>query len=333
MLRDAVRGAAVFGDTIPASLIALTEAKSSCHCGRMAARKFALFCKSFRRDLRRAVRLLRSVEEHAAPEVGMLFSVPQADLPLFEPELAGTRAELVSDEHIMGRQIGQSWQGQQSVKLRVHRLGFAGVLMIVDSDHYFIRAFGSGDFVRPDGSVALPVTVFPHIFDDFENNIHAYLANAEDGGAIEPTAVPRNGARPGPIPRRQGLVDRLRRPSHEAKLVRIPAYFGLSGPPRYYMHGPIWTEESLVAFEQDVLQANGLTYESLLRHSPWEAQWIGEWEMYRNLAGRYAIPIPFLHFRTDAAILRARSCLDREVIAARYVGVALAGGQQDLEFL
>lgn len=263
----------------------------------------------------------------------MLFSVPQADLPLFEPELAGTRAELVSDEHIMGRRITQSWKGQQSVKLRVHHVGFADVLMIVDSDHYFIRPFGLADFIRPDGGVALPVSIFPHIFDDFESDIQAYLENPEATGVVEPTTALRNGARPGSISRFQGLADRLRRRSPEAKLVRIPAYFGLSGRPRFYMHGPIWTEESLVAFEREVLQANGLTYESLLRHSPWEAQWIGEWEIYRNPANRFVAPIPFLHLRSDEAILKARSCLDPQAIAARYVGIALAGGWQELEFV
>lgn len=299
----------------------------------MSGRGFALYCKSFRRDLRRAVRLLHSIEEYAAPEVGLLFSVPETDIPLFEPELKGTRAELVSDEHVMGRRIEQNWRSQQSVKFRVHRLGFADAFMIVDSDHYFIRPFGPNDFVRPDGSIALPVTAFPHIFDEFETNIVAYLENPKKGGEVDPGDVERSGARPEPIPWFQGLVDRLRRPSHEAKLSRIPAFFGLSEPARYYMHGPIWTRKSMEAFENDVLEANGLTFESLLRHSPWEAQWIGEWEMYRQLEGRHAIPIPFLHFRTDAAILKARSCLDLEAVNARYIGVALAGGQQDLEFL
>jgi hypothetical protein len=297
--------------------------------------KFAIFCKSFRDDLDRFLRLADSVARHNRDRLPFYVSVPKTDRRLFS-DAAGTReVEFLSDEDVIGRPVKQSWTTQQLVKLHVWRTGFADAWFWLDSDAYFIRDFGLRDFVRDDGSVAFAVSRRLHLLEESWAEV---VKEIDRPGAIEPLsrgelACPPV-ARVGVIAPWQRWADAIRRPSFEARLPRIASFFERTGPTLYYLPGAIWTKDGVRSFEEEVLAPLRMTFADLLQYAPWEANWIGEWVIASGMKGRHAIESPFLHIRSDEAIRRARrEGIDESRLAARYLGLQLAARHQEYQRL
>jgi hypothetical protein len=125
----------------------------------------ALLCKSFRDDVKRAVRLARSITTFNSEKLAFYMSVPAQDLPLFQKELAGIDVQLIGDEEIvkanpaidLNEFVGMpGGLSQQVVKSEFWRLGVSENYVCLDSDCYFLRSFGANDFVARDGT---PYTV------------------------------------------------------------------------------------------------------------------------------------------------------------------------------
>jgi hypothetical protein len=297
--------------------------------------KFAIFCKSFRDDLDRFLRLAGSVSRHNRDGLPFYVSVPNADRRLFSDALGSRDVELVSDEDVLGGPVKQSWTAQQLVKLHIGRTGFADAWFWLDSDAYFIRDFGRGDFVRKDGSVAFPVSRKLHVLEERWSDV---IRELDHGTAVEPFSLGELGRPPVPliegIPPLQRWIDAVRRSSYEERLPRIASFFGRSGPALYFLPGAVWTRESVRSFEERVLGPLRSTFADLLRYAPWEANWIGEWVIASGMKGRHIVESPFLHIRTDDAIRRARrEGLDESRLSARYLGLQLAARHQLYERL
>jgi hypothetical protein len=296
--------------------------------------KFAIFCKSFRDDLDRFLRLAESVSRHNRDHLPFYVSVPRADRRLFADALGSRGVELMADEDVLGGSVKQSWTAQQLVKLHAWRTGFADAWFWLDSDAYFIRDFGLGDFVRGDGSVAFPVSRKLHVLEERWGDVFAEL----DGKAAPPVSLAELGRPPvpifGAIPWWQRWIDAARRRSFEARLPRIASFFGRSGPALYYLPGTVWTRESVRSFEEKVLAPLRATFADLLQYAPWEANWIGEWVIAGGMRGRHLVEAPFLHIRSDEAIRRARrEGLDESRLSRRYLGLQLAARHQQYERL
>ena len=131
----------------------------------MAIAELALFCKSYRPDLRRAVRLCQSVREFNQDAIPFFISVPARDLEEFERALAGLNVTLVDDAQIvrMNPRIDvdlfsklPGGKAQQIVKAEFWRYGAADVYLCLDSDSYFLRDFRRTDFLSEQGD---PYTV------------------------------------------------------------------------------------------------------------------------------------------------------------------------------
>jgi hypothetical protein len=297
--------------------------------------KFAIFCKSFRDDLGRFLRLADSMTRHNRDDLPFYVSVPNADRRLFSDALASRKVELLSDEDVLGCGVKQSWKAQQLVKLHAWRTGFADAWFWLDSDAYFIRDFGLRDFVRDDGSVAFAVSRKLHVLEDRWSEIADELDPATLPEPLSPAQLGRPPASfVGRIPPWQRWVDAVRRSSYEARLPRISSFFGRSGPALHYLPGAIWTRESLQSFEGQVLARLKATFADLLQYAPWEATWIGEWVIANGMRGRHIVESPLLHIRSDDAIRRARrEGLDESRLAARYLGLQLAARHQLYERL
>ncbi|MEY4579514.1 MAG: hypothetical protein RL701_4217 [Pseudomonadota bacterium] len=293
----------------------------------------ALFSKSFRKDLERFARLLDSVEQYNADHLPFVLSVPRSDRALFEDRIGRHRVEWLNDEDVLGREVQQSWRVQQLVKLYSARVGFADAWFILDSDNYFVRAFGRSDFVSASGEVAFVATALTHTLDDRWEQVNEYLRVSKLESATS-VGVART---VGDVAALRGIgwyerwLDTLRRPSHDERLLRIPRFFGRSGPEVHFMPSPIWTRESLISLEKQLLEPRGLTFEDLIRYSPWESVWVGEWELFRGWPGRFTVPPYLVHIRSDQTILRARAAhIDEAQIATRYLGLQLAARHQEL---
>ena len=212
---------------------------------------FALYCKSYRTDLRRVLRLAESIQRHNIEKIPFYVSVPRTDLALFREHLAPGMAELLADEDILqashagvAEQVDRlpGYLAQQVVKSEFWRLGHATAYLCLDSDAFFIRPIRQSDFLAPDGS---PYTML--------DEAHDLLEDALQQG-------------------RQRVVDAF---MSEADLVQ--GLFGRQG--RRYSFGPfplVWHRDVWQSLDERYLQPRGMTLADAIQQAPIESRWYGE---------------------------------------------------------
>lgn len=129
------------------------------------AMSLTLYCKSYRTDLKRAIRLAKSIRQFNAQNIPFYLSAPAVDIPLFKEHLASFDVEVIADDLILQQNPGlnidriKSLPGsisQQVIKSEFWRLGLSDVYVCLDSDAVFIRPFYESDFLWENG---LPYTV------------------------------------------------------------------------------------------------------------------------------------------------------------------------------
>jgi hypothetical protein len=126
----------------------------------MDSDELVLFCKSYRQDLRRAVRLCESASQYNRDSIPFYVSVPSEDLDLFTRSLDGLKIRLLCDLDILKLNSAidverfarlPGGKAQQVVKAEFWRHGTAENYLCLDSDSYFLRDFFRSDFFSPDG--------------------------------------------------------------------------------------------------------------------------------------------------------------------------------------
>lgn len=119
-------------------------------------KKFALFCKSYHKDVYRAKRLADSIDQYNRDGILFVMSVPKSDFDLFKDILGENECVLVSDEEIINAscEVFGDIPGffydhlyQQLIKLEFWRIGMAENYGWIDSDSYFIKEFHLSDFM------------------------------------------------------------------------------------------------------------------------------------------------------------------------------------------
>ena len=209
-----------------------------------------LFCKSYCTDLKRVIRLAKSVQIFNREALPFHLSVPDSDYTLFLDHLQGFNVVLHKDEDIItaaGLNLQQVLQmagseSQQVVKSSFWKLGLSTSYACIDSDSFFIRPFGREDFLTPDGT---PYTMLDEGHDLLEDAI-------------------RHG--------RPRIVDAFEK---EAALVQT--LFGREGKP--YSFGPfplVWHRDVWQSLEIDYLQPRNMTFVDAITTAPIESRWYGE---------------------------------------------------------
>jgi len=209
------------------------------------------YCKSYRTDLRRVVRLAQSVQQFNREALPFYVSVPQADLTLFQEHLQHLGVKLLSDDdilraspRILPAQVVQmpGHVSQQVVKSEFWRLGLGEAYVCLDSDAVFIRPFGVDDFLAPDGT---PYTMLDEAHDLLEDALRQ---------------------------RRQRVLDGF---IQEAD--RVQALFGRAG--RRYSFGPfplVWHRAVWQSLDERFLQPRGINFADAIALAPIESRWYGE---------------------------------------------------------
>ncbi len=213
--------------------------------------ELTLYCKSYRNDLLRLVRLAQSIHQFNADSIPFYVSVPENDFTLFEASITGLNIHLIKDEaiihanprmdivKIMNLPGGIS---QQIVKSEFWRLGISKSYLCLDSDCVFVRPFYLDDFLLPDGH---PYTVMHeakeflqfalnHNQQDTYNSFHRLRAQLMD------------------------LVERRGR------------HFDF-GPVPVLWHGKVWQE-----LDTHFLQPRNLNFYDAIMLLPSELLWYGE---------------------------------------------------------
>jgi hypothetical protein len=213
---------------------------------------FALYCKSYRRDLLRVKRLLESLRQHNIQSIPFYISTPEEDKAVLF-ELLGEESDFhwISDESIVKANprapagIEKTRPGgiaQQVIKSEFWRLGVAENYLCIDSDSVFIRDFTKADFMASDG---IPYTVL-------HQNKELFQMASNRG----PLRVERE----------------LRK---EAETVK--ALFGRYGPNYYCAPAPfIWSAQVWNSLDIQYLQPKGVTLWDLITSDHPESLVYGE---------------------------------------------------------
>jgi len=214
-------------------------------------KSLVLYCKSYRTDLRRVMRLAQSVKQWNHEDLPFYVSVPNADLPLFREYLSGLPLQLLADEEIIDASPGMDSSklalmpgsvSQQVVKSEFWRLNTSDAYLCLDSDAFFIREFSQSDFLAPDGT---PYTVM----DEAHELLEDALAHKRDRvmGAFKQEA------------------DRMQK------------LFGRPG--RHYSFGPfplVWDRRVWLSLETEFLKPRAMRFLDAISICPIESRWYGE---------------------------------------------------------
>jgi len=210
-----------------------------------------LYCKSYRTDLRRVVRLAISINRFNLDNIPFLVSVPSADLPLFREHLDNLNVGLLSDEEILrasprinpdtlfgmpGRLI------QQVVKSEFWRLNMSESYLCLDSDSIFIRPFHTRDYL------------------DEERTPYSVINEARDLLNLSL------------INRKNYVVENFYR---EAK--QLQEVFKRQG--KTYSFGPmplVWHRDVWASLDQNYLKPNDMSFVDAILVAPLESRWYGE---------------------------------------------------------
>src|SRR5574341_2046344 len=135
--------------------------RSSRRRAAMAA-EFAIVCKTYRADLRRAQRLLASLARHNRERIPVVVIVPRDDLEVFRDGLQPSHCELVADEDVVAAhpeadardlqaryRATPGYRSQQVIKAEAWRLLGCETYLCADADAMFLRDFGLADFLGP----------------------------------------------------------------------------------------------------------------------------------------------------------------------------------------
>lgn len=211
----------------------------------------SLYCKSYRTDVKRTVRLAESVKKFNVENIPFYISVPRTDLSLFKEYLANSSAEIIEDESIIHSnpkidiQKFQALHGgtaQQIVKSEFWRMGLSDSYACLDSDSMFIRPFYIRDFLMEN---SIPYTVI--------DEGHELLDLALGIGKRE-------------------ILENFFRESKEFQKI-----FGRSG--KLYSFGPnppIWHRAVWESLDKEYLTPLGINFYDATIKAPVDLNWYGE---------------------------------------------------------
>lgn len=212
---------------------------------------FALYCKSYRVDVKRAKRLALTIEKYNADAIPFYVSCPQADLPLFQEYLSELKVTLIADEDIIlsnplhtldAINAIPGYLSQQIVKSEFWRLGLAQAYLCLDSDCQFIRPFHEHEFLTVQG---VPYTVVDECRE-----------------VLIPAAMAR----------KQKVIDNFRRES-----IQVQQEIGRDG--KFYNFGPncpVWHRDVWGSLEDNFLKPRQMNFAALIVQHPIEMRWYGE---------------------------------------------------------
>ena len=117
---------------------------------------FVLYCCTFRKDLKRTVKLAQSIQKHNKNKIPFYISVPVDDVELFMQHLRKFGAIIFDENDIFKanskldlKKLYEIRGGlrQQVIKSEFWRLGVSENYLVLDSDCIFIRDFDESDFI------------------------------------------------------------------------------------------------------------------------------------------------------------------------------------------
>jgi hypothetical protein len=258
---------------------------------------FVLYCKSYKTDIKRVIRLADSIKYFNKDKIPLFISAPQADIPLFKKFLDTNTTEVIADEDIIksnksiNRKIFDNLPGnitQQIVKSEFWRLGFSRSYLCLDSDAIFLREFDRSDFLSPKNT---PYT----IIDEGRELLLASLAK-----------------------KKLKVLDDFRRESDD-----IQKALGRAG--KVYNFGPncpVWDARVWESLDQEYTKQKNLSFMDLIIKHPYEMRWYGEALLrYRAIELLPSQPFFKMYHYAWQQKQDIRNGVDSSVLSRIYCGV------------
>lgn len=104
----------------------------------------SIFCKSYKGDLPRVIKLSQSINQYNSDNIPFYISVPPEDIEIFRKSIP-FYTKILNDSEITNNY--QGWVGQQYVKAFCYKTRLSKYYVIIDSDSYFIKNFKISDFL------------------------------------------------------------------------------------------------------------------------------------------------------------------------------------------
>ena len=120
---------------------------------------FVLYCCTFRKDLKRTVKLAQSIQRHNKTGIPFYISVPTGDVDVFREFLKDLDVIVFDENDIFQANPKLNIQKlyeirgglrQQVIKSEFWRLGISENYLVLDSDCIFIRDFDEANFIAID---------------------------------------------------------------------------------------------------------------------------------------------------------------------------------------
>lgn len=248
-----------------------------------------LYCKSYKNDYERVVKLIASIHEYNRDNIPMYISVPKSDIKLFS---SIENINIVEDEFVYtGNAPG--WIQQQIVKSNFWKLNIAENYICIDSDSYFIRPFYKRDFMYNETT---PYTVIHE-----QKELFSWSS----------TKVSQLGFNP-----KEGFINDRK---------KIMEVFGRYS--KYYDFGPspiIWASKVWKSLEDNYSIPNNLTFEDLINYSPSEFSWYGEALLSFKAIDIYPVEPLFKVFHYPLQYNEYKTLgITEDIIAENYMGIVL----------
>ncbi len=219
------------------------------------ASDFPIVCKTYRGDLRRAQRLLASLQPHNRDKLPVVLIVPSGDLELFRSQLPALACEFVTDEDVVSAhpqaaslallaryKATPGSKAQQVVKSEAWRLLGCQAYLCTDADTVFLRPFGRADFLAPEGHP------YSHVHESKE-----YRQLAASRGHVK-------------------VEQDFRRES-----ARLKELFNRTGPDYDFGPTPVpWSAKVWNDLHEQRLAPHGHTLWDAIEQMPSELRWYGE---------------------------------------------------------
>lgn len=296
------------------------------------SRPVGIFVKSFAPDFDRLAQLVDSIEQYLQDAtMPFVVSVPAAEATALVDRIGLDRATIVHDEaYACGRSGLTGWEQQQVCKLSVWRLGIADAWFSIDSDSYFVRPFGPGDFVAANGGARLVMSHLRAIYRS-ENEPLARLMRGQGGPpAPAPPASSIRAAENGPdlsAELTRALADRWAHP--HTKRARLNRIFPRPGGYFHAMPGAILDTRLLADMDARLIRAHGLAARDLIVICPFEYDWQLEWAIATGYAFEPVEPLIF-HIDSEAGLADLSSAgIGEADIAKHFLGIAMASRHLD----
>lgn len=288
------------------------------------ASALGLFCKSYAGDFDHLAVLLESLDRHNPEDIVLTLSLPRADIAAFTNRFGNAQrnVRVVADEDYCGHDLNHipGWLAQQICKLTSWRVVSSPCYVILDSDCYLIRDLAAKAILPASRRFTVYGSKVRTVLKPDNVDLLRYIRGTMDPAAYVPEPFEPKDQLDKFLDYRSVSLEQL----DPLKRSDIPMKVFGARQWIYYQPCQIFCRDVLTALH-DYVQRHGVTIADLIKISPWEYNWYGEFIAANFFSATEFKVSQFIHFQEEADIAFARKKgLTEKILAEKFFFVAMA---------